>query len=148
MNIHLERSFFVYSHPEKIVSWLEKWGPSQGFQTAGEETTTFALTRGSHWWAGISMDIRKIPTKLSVALKGSHPCLLSVALVCKSPLSMQTPGDKAKLEKDLFELEDHLWSAQKVESFREDLTETDKPGAVCGTHPSRSGVVLCERCGQ
>lgn len=148
MNIHLERSFFVYSCPESIYSWLESWRTSQNFQMLSEETQTPKLTRGSHWWASVSMNIRKIPTTLSIVMDGAYPCLVNVTLVCRSPLAMETPGDKGKLEEDLNKLEDALWQRQKSEEFREPDNDTDQSGAVCGSHSSRTGISVCDRCGQ
>ncbi|MDF1663241.1 MAG: hypothetical protein P1V97_15805 [Planctomycetota bacterium] len=149
MNIHLEQSFFVYSNPESILSWLREWQRSQGFEMVNEETSSATLTRGSRWRAAFTMDIRKIPTKLSVTMDGSYPCLLNVEMRCRSRLSMQTPGDKGKLEKDLNKLVDALWNQQKGESFQQaDIDPEKTRSAACGSHSLRVGVSVCDRCGQ
>lgn len=149
VNIHLTRSRYVYSKPETILAWLDEWQRSQGFQSAAEETDSLTMKRGSHWSAAFTFDIRKIPSTLSVSVEGEYPCLLTIELRCKSPLAMQTPGDKGKLEKDLNLLEDFLWLKQKSESYQDAAINPNLPrSASCGSHSTRSGISLCERCGQ
>jgi len=98
MDIQIERSFTTNDGVEVITQRLDMWSLKYGFVCTSNVTGSLEFRRGSHLVAAFTFDVRKIPTVVSVTLKGEQPTSIRCSLRVKSWLNIATPGDYKRVE--------------------------------------------------
>jgi hypothetical protein len=145
VNILLSREIYVYSSMGALRDRIIDWGKTVMFKFDSESADSLVLKRGSHLKAGYSFDVRQIPTSLELKFHGEFPSKLIIKLHCKTYLSMETPGDKKRIAKDLDLLEDALWKFNEEVAYK---PHEQAGQGKCGKHPERSAILVCQRCGE
>lgn len=97
-DIQIERSFTTNDDAEVITRRLDKWSLKYGFVCTSNVTGSWEFRRGSHFVAAFTFDVRKIPTVVSVTLKGGQPTSVQCSLHVRSWLRIATPGDYKRVE--------------------------------------------------
>ena len=65
----------------------------------------FVYTRGSHWHAVYTFDIRKVPTRVEIRLIDDEHGICRCTMSCGSPLQMSSPDDHSRLSDQMDLLE-------------------------------------------
>lgn len=97
MDAELSRTVPLHVDEAILGEQLLLWAEVNGFRGGEVAPKNWEFRRGSHWHAVYTFDIRKIPTRVAVMalpLSGQVVCTLR----CGSWLTVQTPGDRARLE--------------------------------------------------
>jgi hypothetical protein len=103
MRIELKRVIELSISAELLRERLIGWSVLAGFTEGKALPDRWTFHRGSGWSAMWSFDVREVPTEVTAVhlpLSGQ----VAVALVCSSMWSMETPGDRPRLQDDFDQL--------------------------------------------
>ena len=111
MDITQERQFEIDLSPNEISVRLKKWAASGSFVCNTDTPQRWSFERGSQFAALYTFDIRKLPTKVNVALLAGSPPNLHCTFRVGSPFQFSTSGDPKRVSEQLDILVAHIKGA-------------------------------------
>lgn len=73
MNIQQQRTVQIEASKEELCRRTKTWAAKSEFILESESDNESVFTRGSHWHAIYTFDVRKMPTRVSIRISGQSP---------------------------------------------------------------------------
>lgn len=115
-----------------LIERLAFWADRYGFRPAAAAGSDFVYTRGSHWQALYTFDLRKVPTEVRVRFVDDEAGDCLCTMTCGTWLQFSAPGDEQRLAEQMDLLEACLKGALAEQG------SAAEPGAKPG--PGRNQV--------
>jgi hypothetical protein len=112
---------------EDLSARLAFWASRYGFLRIEDDENTFIFSRGSHWQALYTFDIRKVPTTVTVEMRSDKDGLCQCGMTCGSWLQISAPRDQQRLSEQM------------------DLLEACLKGAISGQQKFAESAVIAKR---
>jgi len=97
VNIKQQRVFQIEASRQDVSQRANAWAAKCDFILETQSENQLSFTRGSHWHALYTFDVRKLPTKVSIALSGTSPVGADCTFKVGSFFSISTPGDPKRV---------------------------------------------------
>lgn len=97
MKIQQQRTIQIEASQQDVLQRANAWAAKSEFVLETQSINQMVFTRGSHWHAIYTFDVRKLPTTVSLVLSGQSPVIVECSFKVGSPLSISTPGDRKRV---------------------------------------------------
>ena len=97
MNIQQQRTIQIEASQQDVIQRANAWAAKSEFVLETQSMNQAVFTRGSHWHALYTFDVRKLPTTVSLVFSGHSPVNVDCTFKVGSPLSLSTPGDRKRV---------------------------------------------------
>ncbi len=101
MNIDTSRSFAVSEVPPKLIERAREWATREKWEVLSQSDARLVVKRGGGIWSWFTFDIRKLPTTVTVEVKGNGPYEATVRYEVKSGAQAETADDRKRVEEQL-----------------------------------------------
>ena len=101
MKLEERRKVRIEASHEELCARAITWATKSGFAVEALTDDLIVFTRGSSWRSVYTLDIQKLPTKVSIRLSAETPIEVDCRFAVESVLPSSTAGDAERLSEEL-----------------------------------------------